>query len=281
MYVCNNDKAVTMIPRISVIIPSFKPDKYIDDCLKSLAVQTLPKDSYEVIVILNGCNEPWKTRIDALLTQLKNDYALNSELFRTDMGNVSNARNIGIDNAKGEYICFVDDDDYVSETYLEQLLAKADKDTVSLCRPVSFMDGTNERLPYCIAHEYDKRSPHGRQPFYKAKKYFQGPCMKMIHRDIIGDRRFDIRFSNGEDSMFMFLISDRIRWIEYAPQDAVYYRRIRKGSAQSAMKDRKKRYQAAWNKMRMFSKYYFSAPFRYNFLFYITRMLAGIKTIIG
>ena len=270
-----------MLPRISVIIPSYKPDKYIDDCLRSLAIQTISKDSYEVIVILNGCNEPWKTRIEDLLSKFKSDYGLCSELLMTDFGNVSNARNMGIDKAKGEYICFIDDDDYVSEAYLELLLTKADKETVPLCRPISFMDGTNERQPYSIADEYARRSSYGRQPFFKAKKYFQGPCMKMIHRDIIGDRRFDIRFSNGEDSMFMFLISDRIRWIDFAGPDAVYYRRIRGGSAQSAMKDRKKRYQAAWNKMRMFSKYYFSAPFRYNFLFYITRMLAGIKTIIG
>lgn len=281
MYVCNNDKVVTMIPKISVIIPSFKPDKYIDDCLKSLAIQTVPKESYEVLVILNGCNEPWKTRIDTLLAQFKKDYGLCSKLIRTDMGNVSNARNIGIDNARGEYICFIDDDDYVSATYLERLLAKAGLNTIPLCRPVSFIDESNERRPYSIADEYDRCSPHGRQPFYKAKKYFQGPCMKMIHKDIIGDRRFDIRFVNGEDSMFMFLISDRIQWVDFADDDAVYYRRIRTGSAQSAMSNRKKRVQAAFNKMRMFSKYYFSAPFRYNFIFYITRMMAGIKHLIG
>lgn len=266
---------------ISVIIPTFKPDDYIDDCLESLAVQTIPKDSYEVIVILNGCNEPWKTRISSILDQSHNTYGLDSHLIQTELGNVSNARNIGIDIAKGEYICFIDDDDYVSPTYLERLLAKAGKEIVPLSRPVSFKDGTYEHLPYCIADEFKRRSPYGRQHIGKARKYFQGPCMKLIHKDIIGNRRFDTRFTNGEDSMFMFLISDRIRWVDFANDDAIYFRRIRKGSAQSAMNDRNKRIQAAYNKMRMFSKYYFSAPFRYNFFFYLTRMMAGIKTIIG
>lgn len=271
-----------MSPIITVIIPSFKPDDYIDDCLTSLAVQSISKDSFEVIVILNGCDEPWKSRINSTLENLRTKHELNGLLLHTDIGNVSNARNIGITHSHGDYICFIDDDDLVSSTYLERLLAKVDENTVSLCHPLSFKDQINNILPsYSITDEYIRRKPYGHQQFWKARKFFQGPCMKMIHKDIIGNRRFDTRFKNGEDSIFMFLISDRIKWVDFTEEDAVYYRRIRTQSAHSATHNHKIRLKEAWNKMRMFTKYYFSAPFKYNAWFYITRILACFKTIIN
>lgn len=270
-----------MPPKISVIIPSFKPDNYIKECLVSLALQTISKELFEVIVILNGCDEPWKSNLSSLLERLETEYGMHGVLLHSDWGNVSNARNMGLAMAKGEYICFIDDDDYVSPTYLKELLAKSNQDTVALCHPISFRDKKFNKLPYGISNEYYKRKPYGRQPFHKAKKFFQGPCMKLIHRDIIGNRLFDTRFTNGEDSMFMFLISDRIRYVDFTDEDAIYYRRIRSGSAQSALRSYKKRFQVAGNKMRMFTKYYFTNPFRYSFLFYLTRMIACFKTIIN
>lgn len=270
-----------MQPEISVIIPSYKPGNYITECLMSLAAQTIPKDLFEVIVILNGCDEPWLSDLTSLLDKLNREYGMSGRLLHSDMGNVSNARNMGLAQAQGNYICFIDDDDYVSKTYLERLLEKADKDTVPLCRPQSFRDEDRSELRYSIADEYHRRSPYGRQPFYKARKFFQGPCMKLIHRDIIGDRQFDTRFTNGEDSMFMFLISDRLRYVDFTPADAVYYRRVREQSAHSQMHDRKVRFRAARNKMRMFTEYYFAAPRRYSLRFYLTRLLACVKTIIN
>ena len=270
-----------MQPEISVIIPSFKPGDYIAECLTSLAVQTFPKERFEVIVILNGCDEPWLSDISALLERLRNEHGLNGQLIQTDFGNVSNARNMGMAKAKGNYICFIDDDDYVSETYLERLFDKADKDTVPLCHPVSFRDDDKSRTPYSIEDEYRKRSPYGRQPFYKARKFFQGACFKLIHKDMIAGRQFDIRYSNGEDSMFMFLISDRIRWVDFTSDDAVYYRRVRPQSAYFSLKGNyRKRVRVACNKMRMFTKYYVAAPSAYNLRFYLTRIMACVKNIV-
>lgn len=270
-----------MQPEISVIIPSYKPGNYITECLMSLAAQTISKDLFEVIVILNGCDEPWRSDLASLLEKLRSEYGMSGQLLHSDIGNVSNARNMGLAQAQGNYICFIDDDDYVSEKYLERLYEKADKYTVPLCRPYSFKDDDRSELRYSIADEYHRRFPYGRQPFYKAKKFFQGPCMKLIHRDIIGDRLFDTRFTNGEDSIFMFLISDRLRYVDFTLGDAVYYRRVRQQSAHSQMHDRKIRFKAAWNKMRMFTGYYFAAPRRYSLRFYLTRLLACVKTIIN
>ena len=104
--------------RISVIVPSYKPQSYTWECLDSLCNQTIDKSQYEVIVVLNGCNEPY----NAVLKQYLDKHPeINWNYIQTDTPGVSNARNIGIDIAKGEYITFLDDDDFVSPSYLECL----------------------------------------------------------------------------------------------------------------------------------------------------------------
>jgi len=97
---------------ISVIIPSYKPDNYIYRCLESVARQDIDKQRYEVIIVLNGCNEPYYTDIKLFLQQ--KFQGIKTLLLQTDVAGVSNARNIGLDNAQGEYISFIDDDDWVS-----------------------------------------------------------------------------------------------------------------------------------------------------------------------
>lgn len=78
---------------ISVIVPTYKPAAYLYECLDSLAGQTLPRDSYEVILVLNGCAEPYKERIEAYLAAQA--HALNIRFIHTMQPGVSNARNWG------------------------------------------------------------------------------------------------------------------------------------------------------------------------------------------
>ena len=120
---------------ISIIIPTYRPQDYLWQCLDSFAAQTLDKRLWELVVVLNGESEPW-------LNQLK-DYRdshpdMHIQIFHTETTGVSNARNIGLDKAKGEYIGFVDDDDYVSPTYLEELASIATPDTVSAAFSIAF-----------------------------------------------------------------------------------------------------------------------------------------------
>ena len=49
--------------KISVIVPTYKPQDYLWECLNSLMNQTLSKQEYEVVLVLNGCTEPWKSQI--------------------------------------------------------------------------------------------------------------------------------------------------------------------------------------------------------------------------
>lgn len=266
--------------KISVIIPTYKPQSYLWECLDSLRNQTFSAVDFEVLLILNGCRDPYQSQIENYL--LKSGMT-NVRLIQTDQAGVSNARNMGLDNAIGDYIAFVDDDDYVSPTYLEELYAKASPDTISLCYPYAFKDGYSEKqIPHyyvtdayesCILHEKALRISS------KVRKYFSGPCMKLIPMSFIQERRFDIRFKNGEDSLFMFLISDRFVNFGFTSRTAIYFRRFRERSATTLERSFFKKLINSFRLIVSFSIIYFGSFPKYDFLFYLTRILGNIKSI--
>lgn len=266
--------------KISVIIPTYKPQSYLWECLNSLRCQTLSKDDFEILLILNGCLEPYQSQIEDYL--LTNELP-NLRLIHTYHSGVSNARNIGLDSAKGDYIAFIDDDDYVSNSYLEELYKKVTPNTISLCYPYAFNDGYPDiQLPYTKTDVFEFYR-HNKGTFNlssKVRKYFSGPCMKLIPMSFIQGRRFDIRFNNGEDTLFMFLISDRIKNITFSSDNAIYYRRFR---TNSAFMSKRSFYKRVMNSLRLilsFSKIYFKHFTQYNFIFYITRVLGQIKGLL-
>lgn len=264
--------------KISIIIPTYKPKEYLWECLYSVKNQTFPKSEYEVIIILNGCTSPWKEQIDKYISC--NMQEINVIFINTEKGGVSNARNIALDIAKGDYIAFIDDDDFISPLYLEELYSKASEDTIPVCYPLSFIDGTQDYKPYLITRDYIHNEGKGKCNYRNARKFFSGPVYKLINRKIIGNRRFDKRFCNGEDSLFMFLISDKFRYVDFTTKNAVYYRRFRKDSAVSKKRSRWNIINNELKRMWQYTFIFFSSPFNYSFNFYITRMLGAIRSMI-
>lgn len=266
--------------KISIIIPSYKPQGYIWECLDSIRDQTFPKEDYELILVLNGCKEPYYTQIKNYINQ--NLLGYNVNFIQTDTGGVSNARNIALDAAKGEYVTFIDDDDYISPKYLEELYKAASPDTVSLCYPYAFNDGEPEvQIQYPITKVFDEYQTRTKfRLTSKLRKYFSGPCMKLIPMSFIQERRYDVRFKNGEDSLFMFLISDKIKKLSLTSKDAIYYRRYRENSAVTS---KRSRLNITKNGLKMISVYmqiYCNAPHKYNFVFFLQRLLGAIKPIL-
>lgn len=99
---------------ISVIVPVFKVEKYIRTCVRSILNQTY-KD-YELILVDDGSPDG--------CPQICDQYARNNENIRVihkENGGLSDARNAGVEIARGEYVTFVDSDDYVAADYLEEL----------------------------------------------------------------------------------------------------------------------------------------------------------------
>src|SRR5690554_1613370 len=94
--------------KLSVIIPTYKPQNYILECIDSLQKQTLNKIFFEVIIVLNGDKEPYYTEVENYIKEHDN-----FKIIHTATAGVSNARNIGIDTAKGSHVVFIDDDDFI------------------------------------------------------------------------------------------------------------------------------------------------------------------------
>jgi glycosyltransferase involved in cell wall biosynthesis len=94
--------------RLSVIIPMYKVEPFVERCLRSLEDQDIPKDEFEIICINDGSPD----NSSGIVTRLQNDYD-NIVLINQENQGVSCARNKGIDKATGKYIMFIDPDDYV------------------------------------------------------------------------------------------------------------------------------------------------------------------------
>ncbi len=261
--------------KISVIIPTYKPKDYLWECLDSLVSQTFPHEDFELVVVLNGCKEPFYT---AIQDYIQIHGSVHWRFIQTDQGGVSNARNLALDAAQGEYIAFIDDDDYVSPRYLELLYEKASRDVIPLCYPLSFIDGSQHFEPYYITAQYQECS--GKCRFVKARRFFAGPVYKLISKDVIGQRRFDRRFKNGEDSLFMFLISDGFKYVDFTSKEAVYYRRIRHNSASTSQRIC---FRSIWNEMKrdwVLTKIFFRHPFSYKFSFYLVNLRGSIHVML-
>ena len=102
--------------------------------------------------------------------------------------------------------------------------------------------------------------------------------MKLIHRDVIAGRRFDTSFKNGEDALFMFLISNRFRNVDFTNKDCIYYRRYRLGSAVFSLKFRER----LTNGIRLMREYvgiYLKGK-HYNLWFFLTRELGAVHAIL-
>lgn len=265
--------------KITVIVPSYKPQAYLWECLDSIYNQTFSKTDYELVLVLNGCCEPYNSQIKDWLSMHKD---LQVQYIQTDEGGVSNARNIALDNVKGEYVTFIDDDDLISPMYLEELYEEVAPDTVSLCYPYAFNDGERDpQLPYSITDAYDYCTQHNcRSLTSRVRKFFSGPCMKLIPMSFIQGRRYDVRFKNGEDSLFMFLISDKVDKISFTSKNAVYYRRYRIGSAVMVKRSIWNVTQNQIKLIKEYSKIFFRHPFEYSVNFYLTRIFGALRVIL-
>ena len=115
-------------PHVSILIPIYNVEKYLPRCLDSLLNQTLT--DIEIICVNDGS-------IDNSLKLLKQYQAQDNRIIIVDKknGGLPSARNAGLDRARGEYVGFVDSDDYVEPSMFETLYktAKKENSEVVIC----------------------------------------------------------------------------------------------------------------------------------------------------
>lgn len=116
------------IPKISIIIPVFNVEKYLNECIDSVIKQTL--DEIEIIVVNDGSTDASIKIIEEYRDKLNN-----VKIIDKKNEGVSIARNIGIDNSTGEYLMFLDSDDYLEPDMCEIMynIAKENNADVAEC----------------------------------------------------------------------------------------------------------------------------------------------------
>ncbi len=143
-----------MTPKISVIVPVYKVETYLPACLESISIQTFR--DFELILVDDGSPDTCGAMCDAYAANHPNTRVLH----QTNAG-LSEARNNGTKIAQGEYVTFIDSDDYVAPDYLEYLLHLAEKygTDVSCGEKKTFTDGQSPTL--FTGAEHDRIIPAG------------------------------------------------------------------------------------------------------------------------
>ena len=114
---------------VSVLVPSFGGVDVLATCLDSLADQTLERHRFEVVVVHSGPEDGTVEVVD--LFRARNP-KIHIRLMELREGGAGRARNIALSVARGEYVTFVDDDDWVTPAYLEAMLEEAEPDVVAV-----------------------------------------------------------------------------------------------------------------------------------------------------
>lgn len=213
-------------PLISVIIPVYNVEQYLQQCLDSLLRQTY--QNFELILVDDGSlDNSW---------EIMQDYAKKDtrvRLFRKENGGVSSARNFGLEIAKGDYIAFVDSDDFVAEQYLEGLYWALDKENAKLavCK-FAQVDETAEPT-----FELFWELPKIRREIVTKQDYVYGgattcsQCWRALyHRDLLKDIRFDSEIYIGEDTIFFLQAFLKAEKFAYINEKLYFYRKCEDSS---------------------------------------------------
>lgn len=206
--------AKTKMPIVSVIIPMYNAEKYIEECLQSLLNQTLK--NLEIIVV-DDCSTDNSLAVAKKMTQQfsMNDDELFVKKLKKNSGCPGFPRNEAINLAKGKYIYFLDSDDFLDETALEDLYNVAEEfnaDVVHAEGCLTFNDGeTEEKFESTQSGEFVKiptletLNIEKRIEDFLNKRYIWWSCNKLFRREFITKNK--IKFSAMtlfEDLFFTF-----------------------------------------------------------------------------
>ncbi len=264
---------------ISVIIPTYKPGDYIFECLDSLLKQQTTV-SFEIIVVLNGCNEPFYDTINSYISE--NKIGIDIILLQTDMPGVSYARNMAIGESNGDFLTFIDDDDIVSECFLQELFTNSSRDTVGVANVKAFkgnIENINDDY-HSVAFNKHMMTSSVIKSKISMRKFLSNAWPKLISKDIVGGNEFNTKVPIAEDSLFMIQISKNISCIKLTSPDSIYYRRIRTESATRAFRssfELTKIYTYLIGKCLSFSIMH---PLRYNHILIIIKISAMLRSYL-
>lgn len=250
--------------KVSIIIPVYNSELYIHQCLDSILNQIFSKDHYELLLINDGSTDS--------SGQICDQYAAADKrvrVFHQKNAGVSAARNVGLDHARGEWILFVDSDDYLGQDYLN-ILEDGDEFDFAMVNVNIFENGHTKNFTDYPTEIITKKSF-----FTKFRLYpnFAGPWSKFFRRDII-DRnklRFDCGLNFGEDALFNLQYLHSCEKIKVTNQTAYFYR-----ESSNSLSKQKYNYDATkylFDKLR-------SELYKYDSTIYLNHIVAPLSRTI-
>lgn len=196
---------------VSIIVPIYNSEKWLKKCIESLISQTYT--DIEIILINDGSK-------DNSLKICREYEAKDSRIVVIDKenGGVSRARNEGIKKANGEYIQFVDSDDYIEKNACEKLVLAIEGNDLAICGLNVWENGKLLRSPHlddgnCILRK-------SVDEYFKLRKINLGPCNKLYRKSLI-KKLFREDLSLGEDTLFVLDYMESVEKIRVIP-DCLY-----------------------------------------------------------
>lgn len=207
------------LPLVSVIVPVFKVEKYLDKCLQSLLAQTY--QNCEIVLINDGSPDR--------CGEICNQYAKKShkvKYYYKENGGLSDARNYGVDKAQGDWIVFVDSDDYVTADYVEYLISiknkfRADAACAKI-RQVCSDQAPTER--YEQTKTFNLSTVETLKRMLYAKELSVSACCKLFPKSLLLEHPFPVG-KLYEDLFTTYRIVDECKNIAYGTKQIYFYRR--------------------------------------------------------
>ncbi len=205
-------------PLISIIVPVYNVEKYIRRCVDSLINQTYK--NLEIILIDDGSPDNSGAICD--------EYAERDnriKVIHKENGGVSSARNVGLDNTSGEYIGFIDADDYIDFQMYEVLynnLTDNEAD-ISMC-VYALENSSGEFIPHYsseITEAFDREQAISEM--LKQVKYTCSLWDKLFSARLIESVRFDEEISHNEDLLFVYQLMKKSDKAVYTSRPMYYY----------------------------------------------------------
>ena len=214
------------MPKVSVIVPFYNVENYIEKCLETLVNQTL-KD-IEIILVNDGS----KDRSIDIVNKFLKQYPEKIVYLEKENGGLSDARNFGIPHAKGEYIAFLDSDDYVEKDMYENMYELAKKED-------------SDMVECDFYWEYPDKLKKDEGTIYHGKKEMIEKVRvvawnKLIKKEIL--EKSDVKFPKGlryEDVEFTYKLVPYIEKVSFLKKPCVHYVQ-REGSISNKQNERNK-----------------------------------------
>lgn len=213
---------------ISIVIPIYNAEKYLEECLNSIKNQTYK--NFEVIMVNDGS----KDNSETICTRFS-EYDARFRYFTKANGGVSSARNLGLDNVEGDFITFIDADDWIEEKHLELLITTVKKNHSDIVIS-SYKQFNNIDVFYLRAYTIQEKyllnfEKMNRDDFLtlfpklmRANVCFNNAVAKLFRKELVKNLRFDTSIKYGEDLDFYFSLYLNVDSISYVDEPTYVYR---------------------------------------------------------